>query len=72
MKEGQYTINMKSMVFLLCLNSFSVYDTVIQAVWINSAKLLFLLLLCKQDQSCLLFVSQTYSNTFNNLVAVTS
>lgn len=54
MKEGQYTMNMKSMFFLLCLKSFCVYDTIIQVVWINLAKLLLLLLFSKQEQNRLL------------------
>lgn len=72
MKEGQYIMNIKSMFFLLCLKSSCVYDTIIQVVWINSAKLLLLLLFSKQEQSCLLFTIYNYSNTFKNLVAVTS
>lgn len=55
MKEGQYTMNMISMFFLLCLKSFCVYDTIIQVVWINLAKLLLLLLFSKQEQNRLLF-----------------
>lgn len=71
MKRDPYTINMNIKVFLLCLKSFPVYDTIIQAVRINSEKLLFLLLFSKQVQSYLLFIISFFSkNTFRNLLAV--